>query len=60
MDVVGNRFANGRMGTVTCVVTEAERPGTFAWTVLDDAGRVGSVWHYELSDGAEPAIGVTR
>ncbi|MGW2768271.1 SRPBCC family protein [Streptomyces sp. NPDC001275] len=31
-----NHFAGGFVSTVTCVVTEAERPRTFAWTVLDD------------------------
>jgi hypothetical protein len=37
--------------TVTCVVTEAERPRTFAWAVLDgeqDLGRPSSRWRYEL------------
>ncbi|GAA4569314.1 SRPBCC family protein [Planotetraspora kaengkrachanensis] len=49
-----NRFPNGFESTVTCVVTEAERPGTFAWTVLDDAGLAGSTWRYELHEGDEP------
>jgi uncharacterized protein YndB with AHSA1/START domain len=49
-----NRFPNGLETTVTCVVIEAERPGTFAWTVLDDAGSVGSTWRYELREGDEP------
>jgi uncharacterized protein YndB with AHSA1/START domain len=49
-----NRFANGTVGTVTCVVIEAERPSTFAWTVLDDSGLVGSTWRYELREGGEP------
>jgi uncharacterized protein YndB with AHSA1/START domain len=52
--VARNRFASGFIGTVTCVVVEAERLGTFAWTVLDDSGLVGSAWRYELRDGAEP------
>lgn len=52
--IAKNRFADGLIGTVTCVVIDAERPSSFAWTVLDDAGRVGSIWRYELSDGAEP------
>ena len=39
---------------MTCVVTEAQRPSVFAWTVLDDAGQVGSAWHYELREGGEP------
>ena len=41
--------------TVTCVVIDARGRATFAWTVLDDAGQVGSIWRYDLSDGAEPA-----
>nr|WTB28246.1 SRPBCC family protein [Streptomyces sp. NBC_00830]WTB35835.1 SRPBCC family protein [Streptomyces sp. NBC_00830] len=48
-----NHFADGFVSTVTCVVTEAERPSTFAWTVLDDSGRVGSAWRYELREGGE-------
>ncbi len=49
-----NRFPNGFESTVTCVVIEAERPSIFAWTVLDDAGLVGSTWRYELREGSEP------
>ena len=49
-----NRFPNGFETTVSCVVSEAERPSTFAWTVLDDAGLVGSTWRYELREGGEP------
>jgi hypothetical protein len=49
-----NRFPNGFESTVTCVVIEAERPGIFAWTVLDDSGLVGSTWRYELREGGEP------
>ena len=49
-----NRFPSGFESTVTCVVTEAERPEVFAWAVLDGAGLVGSSWRYELRDGTEP------
>ncbi|MGW4798941.1 SRPBCC family protein [Nonomuraea sp. NPDC004297] len=49
-----NRYPNGFENTVTCVVAEAERPGRFAWTVLDDAGLLGSTWRYELHEGDEP------
>ncbi|GAA0252050.1 SRPBCC family protein [Cryptosporangium japonicum] len=45
-----NRFPSGRESTVTCVVTEAERPSTFAWHVLDPDGEVGSIWRYDLRD----------
>jgi hypothetical protein len=45
---------------VTCVVIEAERPTRFAWTVLDDAGLVGSMWRYELEAGSEPGTTVVR
>jgi uncharacterized protein YndB with AHSA1/START domain len=55
-----NRFADGFVSTVTCVVTEAERPNTYAWTVLDDSGQVGSTWRYELSEGDEPRTTVVR
>lgn len=46
-----NRYANGWVTTVFCVVTEALRPDTFAWIVLDPSGepdRPGSIWRYEL------------
>jgi hypothetical protein len=46
-----NRFGNGNVGNVVCVVTEADRPRIFAWVVLDDhedPGRPGSIWRYEL------------
>ncbi|MEQ4204263.1 SRPBCC family protein [Actinopolymorpha sp. B9G3] len=49
-----NRFANGNVSTVTCVVTQAERPHRFAWVVLDgaeDPDRPGSIWSYELTPG---------
>jgi uncharacterized protein YndB with AHSA1/START domain len=55
-----NRFPSGFESTVTCVVTEAERPNVFAWAVLDDAGRVGSSWRYELREGAEPGTSVVH
>jgi Polyketide cyclase / dehydrase and lipid transport len=55
-----NRFPNGFESTVTCVVIEALRPGTFAWTVLDDAGRVGSTWRYELREGGVPGIALVH
>jgi uncharacterized protein YndB with AHSA1/START domain len=46
-----NRARNGFEWTVTCVVTEACRPRTFAWTVLADPrepGIVSSYWRCEL------------
>lgn len=49
-----NRFGNGFVGEVTCVVTEAERPRTFEWVVLDGSGdpdRPGSRWRYHLEPG---------
>ena len=48
-----NRYAGGSVSTVTCVVTEANWPCTFAWNVLDDDGLVGSTWRYDLVDGDE-------
>ena len=55
-----NRFPNGFESTVTCVVTEAQRPDVFAWAVLDDAGQVGSAWRYELREGGEPGTSVVH
>ena len=46
-----NRARNGFEWAVTCVVTEAQRPRTFAWTVLADPqepGIVSSYWVCEL------------
>lgn len=46
-----NRARNGFEWTVTCVITQAERPRTFAWTVLADPqepGIVSSYWSCEL------------
>ena len=56
-----NRFGNGFVGEVTCVVTEAERPHTFEWVVLDasgDPGQPGSRWRYDLerSETAERTL----
>ncbi|RKR87793.1 uncharacterized protein YndB with AHSA1/START domain [Micromonospora pisi] len=55
-----NRYADRSESTVTCVVIEAERPSVFAWTVLDDAGLVGSTWRYELHEGPEPGSSVVH
>jgi uncharacterized protein YndB with AHSA1/START domain len=46
-----NRFPNGFQYEVTCVVTETDRPRTFAWVVLDDSGdpaRPSSSWRYRI------------
>ena len=46
-----NRARNGFEWAVTCVVTEAGRPRTFAWTVLadpEDPAVVSSFWRCEL------------
>jgi uncharacterized protein YndB with AHSA1/START domain len=46
-----NRFPNGFEYEVTCVVTEADRPRTFAWVVLDDSdasARPSSSWRYRV------------
>jgi uncharacterized protein YndB with AHSA1/START domain len=40
--------------STTCVVTEAERPATFEWVVLDstdDPQHPGATWRYELAPG---------
>lgn len=52
-----NRFENGQVATVTCVVTGADRPRTFSWVVLDASGdpdRPGSIWRYDLTPGESP------
>jgi hypothetical protein len=46
-----NGFPNGFEYEVTCVVTEADRPRTFAWVVLDESGdpaRPSSSWRYQI------------
>jgi uncharacterized protein YndB with AHSA1/START domain len=56
-----NRVPGGLEWTVTCVITEADRPRTLEWVVLDDEDRTQTVghpssrWRYELDlapDGA--------
>ncbi|GAA4983875.1 SRPBCC family protein [Actinopolymorpha pittospori] len=58
-----NRFGNGFVGEVTCVVTVAERPRTFEWVVLDRSGdpdRPGSRWRYDLEPGETAARTLVR
>src|SRR5580658_2347866 len=46
-----NRFPGGFEATVLCVVTDADRPETFAWVALDEeqvVERPGSIWRYWL------------
>src|SRR5215472_14090064 len=46
-----NRFGNDFEYEVTCIVTEADRPRSFAWVVLDDSGdpaRPSSSWRYQI------------
>ncbi|MDH2425843.1 SRPBCC family protein [Sphaerisporangium sp. TRM90804] len=53
----GRNRREGRVWTVTCMVTEAVRPSTFAWVVLDpadDPERPGSTWRYDLEPGDTP------
>jgi hypothetical protein len=62
--IASNRYADGFVSTVTCVVIEAERPSTFTWTVLDDPGRSWTIRNMTTTIGAmvsaETAIGATR
>ena len=46
-----NRLRDGFEYDVTCVVTEADRPRSFAWVVLDDAGEPSSSWRYRIDPG---------
>lgn len=58
-----NRFPDGSEGSVVCVVTEAVRPTTFAFVVLDDQGdpeRPGSIWRYDLESADSPERSVVR
>ncbi|AXI77184.1 SRPBCC family protein [Peterkaempfera bronchialis] len=58
-----NRYPDGFVSRVVCVVTEAERPSAFAWVVLDDSGdpeRPASIWRYELLPAAEPRQTLVR
>jgi uncharacterized protein YndB with AHSA1/START domain len=54
-----NRVTGGFEWTVTCVITQANRPRTLEWVVLDDEDRTQTVdhpssrWRYEL----DPAPG---
>jgi uncharacterized protein YndB with AHSA1/START domain len=58
-----NRYADGYVAHVECVVTAAERPDRFAWVVLDDANdpeRPGSIWQYTLLRTALPGRTLIR
>jgi uncharacterized protein YndB with AHSA1/START domain len=49
-----NRYADGQVSSVVCVVIEAVRPATFAWSVLDQSGDPkypASLWRYDLLPG---------
>ncbi|WP_169949199.1 SRPBCC family protein [Microbispora sp. H11081] len=53
----GRNRREERVWTVNCVVTEVERPRSFAWIVLDAAGdpeRPSSFWRYDLEPGDLP------
>ena len=46
-----NRLPDGFEYQVTCVVTEADRPRSFGWMVLDnsaDPARPSSLWRYRI------------
>jgi uncharacterized protein YndB with AHSA1/START domain len=49
-----NRLPDGRGWTVTCVITQADRPRALAWVVLDDEDDTQTVehpssrWRYDL------------
>lgn len=58
-----NEFPGGHSVPVSCLVTEAERPHTYAWVVLDpqdDPKAPSSAWRYELLPGAEPGTTLAR
>jgi uncharacterized protein YndB with AHSA1/START domain len=52
-----NRYPDGSVSAVLCVVTEAVRPRTFGWVVLDernDPAWPASIWRYELTPAGAP------
>ncbi|MBO4206451.1 SRPBCC family protein [Micromonospora echinofusca] len=52
-----NEFPNGMANDVRCVVTEANRPVSYAWVVLDDTAdpqRPAVRWRYDLSPADDP------
>ncbi|HEX3515409.1 MAG TPA: SRPBCC family protein [Trebonia sp.] len=58
-----NRLPNGFEYDVVCVVTEGERPFTFAWMVLDDSGnpaRPSSSWQYRIDPLPDGGSMITR
>jgi uncharacterized protein YndB with AHSA1/START domain len=55
-----NRFPNGFQGTIVCEITEVSPLTVFAWSALDGEGEAGSLWRYQLTDGAEPGTTVVR
>jgi len=56
-----NRARSGFEWTVTCVITEADRPRTLAWVVLDDEDDRQTVdypssrWRYDLDPAPDGA-----
>ncbi|MEV7970670.1 SRPBCC family protein [Sphaerisporangium sp. NPDC088356] len=59
----GRNRREGRVWTVTCVVTEAERPRSFAWVVLDGQNgpeRPSSRWRYDLEPTDSPDKTIVR
>lgn len=57
-----NRAPGGFEWTVTCVITEADRPAALGWIVLDDeagdeaaAAHTSSAWRYELGPAGADA-----
>jgi uncharacterized protein YndB with AHSA1/START domain len=58
-----NRYPGGFEATSQCVVTEASRPDTFTWVVLDSdelVDRPGSTWSYQLAPSGPDTTMVTH
>ncbi|GAA4608630.1 uncharacterized protein YndB with AHSA1/START domain [Actinoplanes octamycinicus] len=55
-----NRYPDGFVSTVTCEITEFDRPAVFAFTALDEHGVPASLWRYELQDGRHPETTLVR
>ncbi|MEH1011798.1 SRPBCC family protein [Micromonospora sp. CPCC 206060] len=52
-----NEFPNGMANDVTCLITEATRPDSYAWVVLDDTAdpqRPAARWRYDLFPTDQP------
>jgi hypothetical protein len=55
-----NRFPDGVVRSAEGVVTIVDPMTTFAWDVLDEEGRPGSRWRYDLRHGATSDVTIVH